>query len=148
MEMCRKHKKILKVNLKILPRLTDSDSIKEVLVQYQKSLKAEFGDLIQKETDTFSKLSEESESSSEEDLKKIAEDFAVDTNSLKNKNDIIAALSEEGVTWAVYSKTLKDIEKAEAEDISDERIKNNGKKNIKNLPDRQVKFMIILENQI
>jgi type IV pilus assembly protein PilB len=39
-----------KVNLKILPRLTDSDSIKEVLVQYQKSLKAEFGDLIQKET--------------------------------------------------------------------------------------------------
>ena len=54
------------------------------------------------------------------ELKKIAEDFAVDTNSLKNKNDIIAALSEEGVTWAVYSKTLKDIEKAEAEDISDE----------------------------
>ncbi|HEX7724810.1 MAG TPA: hypothetical protein VF438_03700 [Candidatus Paceibacterota bacterium] len=29
-----------KVNLKILPRLTDADSIKDVLIQYQKSLKA------------------------------------------------------------------------------------------------------------
>jgi type IV pilus assembly protein PilB len=33
-----------KVSLKIMPRLTDADSIKETLVQYQKSLKAEFGD--------------------------------------------------------------------------------------------------------
>jgi hypothetical protein len=54
------------------------------------------------------------------ELRKVAEDFAVDTDGLKNKNDIIAALSEEGVTWAVYAKTLKDIEKAEEEDISDE----------------------------
>ena len=38
-----------KVNLKILPRLTDAESIKNVIVQYQKSLKAEFGDIIQKE---------------------------------------------------------------------------------------------------
>ncbi|MFH0755468.1 MAG: GspE/PulE family protein [bacterium] len=38
-----------KVGLKILPRLTDSLSIKNVLLQYQKSLKAEFGDLIQKD---------------------------------------------------------------------------------------------------
>ena len=44
------------------------------------------------------------------ELKKIAEDFAVDTNSLKNKNDIIAALAEEGVTWAVYEQTIKKIE--------------------------------------
>jgi hypothetical protein len=44
------------------------------------------------------------------ELKKIAEDFAVETNSLKNKNDIIAALSEEGVTWAVYQQTIKNIE--------------------------------------
>ncbi len=44
------------------------------------------------------------------ELKKIAEDFAVDTDSLKNKADIIAALTEEGVTWAVYQKTVKDIE--------------------------------------
>ena len=44
------------------------------------------------------------------ELKKIAEDFAVETQGLKNKADIIAALSEEGVTWSVYSKTIKQIE--------------------------------------
>jgi len=67
-----------KVRLKILPRLTDADSIKEVLVQYQKSLKAEFGDIIQKETETLKMLSEESkEGASEADLKKIAEDLPV-----------------------------------------------------------------------
>ena len=37
-----------KVELKILPRLTDGESMKSALLQYQKSLKAEFGDLIQK----------------------------------------------------------------------------------------------------
>jgi len=67
-----------KVHLKILPRLADSDSIKEALVQYQKSLKAEFGDLIQKETDSIKMISEETgEGASEEDLKKIAEDLPV-----------------------------------------------------------------------
>ena len=67
-----------KVNLKILPRLTDADSIKEALVQYQKSLKAEFGDLIQKETASLKMISEESgEPTSEADLKKIAEDLPV-----------------------------------------------------------------------
>lgn len=44
------------------------------------------------------------------ELKKIAEDFAVDTDGLKTKADVIAALSEEGVTYAVYEKTVKDIE--------------------------------------
>lgn len=43
------------------------------------------------------------------ELKQIAEDFAVDTDSLKNKKDLIAALSEEGVTWSVYSKTLAQL---------------------------------------
>jgi hypothetical protein len=43
------------------------------------------------------------------ELKKIAEDFAVDVDSLKNKADIIAALSEEGVTYAVYAKTIEAI---------------------------------------
>jgi len=67
-----------KVNLKILPRLTDADSIKEALVQYQKSLKAEFGDIIQKETETMRMISEEKgEAVSEEDLKKIATDLPV-----------------------------------------------------------------------
>jgi hypothetical protein len=32
-----------------LPRLTDNESMKAALLQYQKSLKAEFGDIIQKE---------------------------------------------------------------------------------------------------
>jgi len=49
------------------------------------------------------------------ELKTIAEDFAVETEGLKNKQDIIAALSEEGVTYAVYAKTLKDIEDAKEE---------------------------------
>ncbi|MEK7646186.1 MAG: GspE/PulE family protein [Patescibacteria group bacterium] len=68
-----------KVNLKILPRLTDSDSIKETLVQYQKSLKAEFGDIIQKETDALKMISDEkgSDATSEGDLKKIAEGLPV-----------------------------------------------------------------------
>src|ERR1035437_4712884 len=67
-----------KVSLKIMPRLTDADSIKETLVQYQKSLKAEFGDIIQKETAALSMISEEKgEVVSAEDLKKIAEDLPV-----------------------------------------------------------------------
>lgn len=44
------------------------------------------------------------------ELKKIAEDFAVDTDNLKNKTDIIAALADEGVTYAVYKKTTQSIE--------------------------------------
>lgn len=44
------------------------------------------------------------------ELKQIAEDFGVDIESLKGKADLIAALAEEGVTWAVYQKTVKDIE--------------------------------------
>lgn len=49
------------------------------------------------------------------ELKKIAEDFAVDTDGLKNKADIVAALAEEGVTWSVYQSTLKNIEEAKEE---------------------------------
>ena len=47
------------------------------------------------------------------ELKKIAEDFGVEIDGLKNKTDIIAALSEEGVTWAVYSKTVENLEEEE-----------------------------------
>ncbi len=71
-----------KVALKILPRLTDTDSIKESVLQYQKSLKAEFGDIIQKESATLTKIAEEAglkngNPASEKDLKKIAEDLPV-----------------------------------------------------------------------
>src|SRR3989338_1749145 len=38
-----------KTGLKILPRLTDTESIKHTLLQYQKSLKDEFGDIISTE---------------------------------------------------------------------------------------------------
>jgi hypothetical protein len=51
------------------------------------------------------------------ELRKIAEDFAVDTDGLKNKADIIAALAEEGVTWSVYNKTIEKMEEDE-EDMS------------------------------
>jgi hypothetical protein len=50
------------------------------------------------------------------EIKKIAEDFAVDLDGLKGKADIIAALADEGVTWAVYQKTIKDIEESIEED--------------------------------
>ncbi len=67
-----------KVNLKILPRLTDTESIKSSIVQYQKSLKAEFGDIIAKESENFNILSKErGRSTSEVDLKKIAEELPV-----------------------------------------------------------------------
>ena len=48
------------------------------------------------------------------ELKQIAEDFAVDTADQKGKKDIIAALAEEGVTWAIYQKS-KAIEEEELE---------------------------------
>lgn len=66
-----------KLKLKILPRLTDKDSIKSTLLQYQKSLKAEFGDIIQKETATIKTLSEQIDESTEGDLKKMAEELPV-----------------------------------------------------------------------
>ena len=64
-----------KVNLKIKPRLTSRASIINVLRQYQKSLEAEFGEIIKQEAG-FVKLAEtEGEVASEEELKKIAEDL-------------------------------------------------------------------------
>lgn len=49
------------------------------------------------------------------ELKKVAEDFGVEVENLKGKKDIIAALSDEGVTWAVYAKTIKDIDENKEE---------------------------------
>lgn len=64
--------------LRVLPRLTDTDSIKSALLQYQKSLKAEFGDLLQKDIGKLKKIEiEEGEEVSEDELKKIAEDIPV-----------------------------------------------------------------------
>lgn len=67
-----------KVGLKILPRLTDTDSMKQALMQYQKTLKDEFGDLIAKESSALQLIAESGgEEASEEDLKKMAEDLPV-----------------------------------------------------------------------
>jgi type IV pilus assembly protein PilB len=63
-----------KTGLKILTRLTNLESIKSVLLQYQKSLKDDFGSLIQKES---SSLVSGTGGESENDLKKIAEDLPV-----------------------------------------------------------------------
>lgn len=67
-----------KTGFKIMPRLTDGGSIKHALLQYQKSLKAEFGDIIQKEASSLKTVPEGGdEDLSEEDLKKSAEDLPV-----------------------------------------------------------------------
>ena len=66
-----------KVGLKILPRLTDTDSMREALRQYQKTLKDEFGDIITNEAAALKIVNEEGEEVSEEDLKKMAEDLPV-----------------------------------------------------------------------
>lgn len=67
-----------KVGLKILPRLTDTESMREALLQYQKTLKDEFGDIIMKETSALKVVEDENgEEMSEEDLKKMAEDLPV-----------------------------------------------------------------------
>lgn len=63
--------------LKILPRLTDTESMRDVLVLYQKSLKAEFGDLIQKELLALKASVGLGGEPTDEDLKKLAEDLPV-----------------------------------------------------------------------
>ncbi len=67
-----------KVGLKILPRLTDTESMRYALQQYQKTLKDEFGDIIAKESSALKVIAEEGgDEASEEDLKKMAEDLPV-----------------------------------------------------------------------
>jgi len=68
-----------KVELKILPRLTDGDSMKSAILQYQKSLKAEFGDLIQKDAVQLKNIPDSigDENVGEEEMKKMADDVPV-----------------------------------------------------------------------
>src|SRR3990167_4553482 len=67
-----------RVGLKILPRLTNEESIKATLLQYQKSLKAEFGDILQKESASIKAVTEAvGEEVSEKELKKMAEGLPV-----------------------------------------------------------------------
>ena len=67
-----------KVGLKILPRLTDSSSIKSALLLYQKILHAEFGDIIQKDAIALNNLIENRGGNTVGgDLKMLAEDLPV-----------------------------------------------------------------------
>ncbi len=67
-----------KVGTRVLTRLTDQDSVKGALLQYQKSLKAEFGDIIQQEAQSIQMLADDEDNpASEKDLKKLAEDLPV-----------------------------------------------------------------------
>jgi type IV pilus assembly protein PilB len=68
-----------KVGLKILPRLTDNESMKWALLSYQKTLQAEFGEIIQKEADSIKAVGDKmgGEDLAEGDLKKLAEDIPV-----------------------------------------------------------------------
>ena len=80
-----------KAGLKILPRLTTPKSIKKVLQQYQKTLKAEFGDIIigqakavggrekiiKGKIGVIKSIKEKKEVEGEEDLKKTAEELPV-----------------------------------------------------------------------
>ena len=66
-----------KTGLKILPRLTDTESIKYALLQYQKSLKDEFGDIISTEAGKIRAVAESGTDLSGDDLKKMAEDLPI-----------------------------------------------------------------------
>jgi type IV pilus assembly protein PilB len=67
-----------KTGLTIQTRLTDEDSIKNVLMQYQKSLKEEFGDLISTEAGRINLVKDsDGEEVSGADLKKMAEDLPI-----------------------------------------------------------------------
>jgi len=69
-----------KAGLKILPRLTTAQSVKNVLHQYQQSLQVEFGDIIKKEAEGLQNIpeSEEEETAeSRKELERQAQDLPV-----------------------------------------------------------------------
>lgn len=64
--------------LTILARLTDDESLKHTLMQYQKSLKEEFGDLIATESGKINLIKDsDGKDVSGDDLKKMAEDLPI-----------------------------------------------------------------------
>ncbi|MBI2451314.1 MAG: type II/IV secretion system protein [Parcubacteria group bacterium] len=67
-----------KTNLRILPRLTSPASVKNIIFQYQKTLEAEFGELIQKETGAIPLVKVEEKIGEETpDLRKAAEELPI-----------------------------------------------------------------------
>lgn len=65
-----------KTGLKILPRLTSTEGLKKAILQYQKSLKDDFGDIIKKETSVLGARGT-GESQNSDDLQKLATDLPV-----------------------------------------------------------------------
>ena len=71
-----------KVGLKILPRMTSSDSIKEALALYKKSLQVDFEDIIKKESKTLKTVIDgsilgEKSNGEEKSEKELAEDLPI-----------------------------------------------------------------------
>lgn len=62
---------------RILPRLSDQESIKGALLQYQQNLSAEFNDLIEKDAQSVQALAEGGKEPEEGELKKMAEDLPI-----------------------------------------------------------------------
>ncbi|MCD6402657.1 type II/IV secretion system protein [bacterium] len=63
--------------LRILPRLTNPKSIKNALQQYQKTLEAEFGEIIKKEAGGISIVKEGKKTEEKEELEKAAKELPV-----------------------------------------------------------------------
>jgi len=64
-------------DFRILPRLTNPESIKNVLRQYQKTLEAEFGEIIKKEIGVIKPVKEEKAVEEKAELQKIAEELPI-----------------------------------------------------------------------
>lgn len=64
-------------NLKILPRLTTPQSIKNILLQYHKSLETEFREFIRKETGEIKTVAEKEFQKEREELEKLASELPI-----------------------------------------------------------------------
>ncbi|MES2225559.1 MAG: GspE/PulE family protein [Patescibacteria group bacterium] len=68
---------IAKTGLKVLPRLTDEESMRHALLHYQKLLKAEFGDRIASEVGRLTPTRGEGKAASAEELALVAQDLSI-----------------------------------------------------------------------
>ncbi|MCK4781788.1 Flp pilus assembly complex ATPase component TadA [Candidatus Parcubacteria bacterium] len=66
-----------KANLKILPRLTTPESIKNILKQYQETLDVEFGEIIKKQAGSIKTIKQEEKVDEKEELEKAAKELPV-----------------------------------------------------------------------
>lgn len=63
--------------LRILPRLTTQESIKNILHQYQKTLEAEFGDIIKRESGVITSIKGDEATEEKIELRKMAEELPI-----------------------------------------------------------------------